>query len=71
MKIIAHTIAAFMILFLLIAVLTGLRMGSFGIWAFQLHRIAGVSSLIMGLTITFIWLTAQLKILTNHKHATD
>jgi len=57
-------LAVFTTLALLIALGTGLRMRTLGIWAFQFHKIAGISAVILGIIITILWVSLTLKIRT-------
>jgi len=57
MRVFSYLIMALTPIFLLITLGTGLGMRSLGIWAFQLHKMAGVSSVILGIIITGLWST--------------
>ena len=49
MKVTSYFVSVLTTIALLITIGTGLGMRSLGIWAFQLHKIAGISSVILGI----------------------
>lgn len=58
MKTISYLIMILTPLALLIALGTGMGMRSLGIWAFQLHKIAGLFAVILGISMTVLWWSA-------------